>query len=226
MNFVCLFSFCFVLSPKLHRKYAPPRPAPAISTATTTLSTPPIHPTPQVASTSGMPAAVETSKRKFHQLLDNLTKASAPSSTKDSPLAGPKRVRLEPHRRITTPASRLVTSLDTASATPATASGAPEEPNYTPWSHGAFLTRLKTFADVSRWTSKPDAVNEVAWAKRGWVCAGLNTVSCRGGCEKRVVIALRPPRKDSSGAVIEGSEDYSVEIGRHCCCGEVRGGTG
>ena len=55
-------------------------------------------------------------------------------------------------------------------------------------------------------------VNEVAWAKRGWVCAGVNTVACKGGCEKRVVVALRRPRKDEAGKGIPGTEDYSVDI--------------
>lgn len=87
------------------------------------------------------------------------------------------------------------------------------EPNYVPWSHEQFLRRLKTFADLKSWTSKPDAVNEVEWAKRGWVCVDVNTVGCRGGCEQRVVVGLRPGRKDDQGVEIEGSEDYSVEIG-------------
>jgi hypothetical protein len=87
-----------------------------------------------------------------------------------------------------------------------------EEPNYLPWSTDAFLRRLKTFADLSIWTSKPDVINEVIWAKRGWVCVGVNTISCKGGCENRIVVALRPARKDEDGKEIEGSEDYSVDV--------------
>jgi len=74
------------------------------------------------------------------------------------------------------------------------------------------LRRLKTFADLSNWTSKPDPINEVAWAKKGWICVGVNTVACKGGCEQRVVVALRPPRKDEEGKDIAGSEDYSVDV--------------
>lgn len=55
-------------------------------------------------------------------------------------------------------------------------------------------------------------MNEVVWAKKGWVCVGVNTVACKGGCEQRVVVALRPPRKDEEGKNIEGSEDYSVDV--------------
>ena len=38
--------------------------------------------------------------------------------------------------------------------------------------------------------SKPDAINEVQWAKRGWSCVGRETVECMGGCGKRIVVLL------------------------------------
>ncbi|KAF2020892.1 zf-C3HC-domain-containing protein [Aaosphaeria arxii CBS 175.79] len=85
-------------------------------------------------------------------------------------------------------------------------------PNFQPYSQEQFLGRLKTFADVKKWTSKPDAIGEVEWAKRGWVCAGWNTVACKGGCEARVPVRLRPKRKDSDDKEIDMSEDMSVEI--------------
>ncbi|KAF2001902.1 zf-C3HC-domain-containing protein [Amniculicola lignicola CBS 123094] len=85
-------------------------------------------------------------------------------------------------------------------------------PNFAPASQEAFLGRIKTFADVKKWTSKPDAVNEVEWAKRGWICGGWNTVACKGGCEQRVVVRLRPKRKDANGKEIEMSEDMDGEI--------------
>ncbi|KAL9070564.1 MAG: hypothetical protein Q9157_005768 [Trypethelium eluteriae] len=86
------------------------------------------------------------------------------------------------------------------------------QPNYIPWSHDVFLARLKTFADVKLWTPKPDVISEVEWAKRGWVCEGINRVACKGGCECRVVVRLRPKRRDAEGNEVEGSEDYSVEV--------------
>ena len=51
------------------------------------------------------------------------------------------------------------------------------------------------------------------WAKRGWVCEGWNTVACKGGCEQRVVVILRPKRKDKDGKEIDNSEDMSMEVG-------------
>lgn len=85
-------------------------------------------------------------------------------------------------------------------------------PNFQPYNQEQFLGRLQSFADVKRWSTKPDAISEVEWAKRGWTCDAWNTVACRGGCEQRVVIKLRPKRTDANGKEIEMSEDLAVDI--------------
>lgn len=38
--------------------------------------------------------------------------------------------------------------------------------------------------------SKPERINEVEWAKRGWSCVGRDTVRCVGGCSHELVIKL------------------------------------
>ncbi|KAF1911425.1 C3HC zinc finger-like-domain-containing protein [Ampelomyces quisqualis] len=86
-----------------------------------------------------------------------------------------------------------------------------KQPNFQPYSQEQFLSRVKTFADVKKWTTKPDAINEVEWARRGWTCDTWNTVACRGGCEKRVAVKLYPKRKDAAGNAIPMSEDLAVE---------------
>jgi hypothetical protein len=86
-------------------------------------------------------------------------------------------------------------------------------PNFQPHSQEQFLSRVKTFADVKRWTTKPDAINEIEWARRGWSCDTWNTVACKGGCEKRVAVKLYPKRKDANGEAIEMSEDMAVDVG-------------
>lgn len=89
----------------------------------------------------------------------------------------------------------------------------PRKPaNYQPYSQEQFLARLKTFADVKKWTNKPDAIDEVHWAKRGWSCDSWNTVACKGGCEKRLAVRLRPKRKDSNGNEVDMSEDLTAEV--------------
>lgn len=37
---------------------------------------------------------------------------------------------------------------------------------------------------------KPEKVNEVQWARRGWSCVGKERVGCVGGCGKEAVIKL------------------------------------
>ncbi|RMZ73822.1 c3hc zinc finger domain-containing [Pyrenophora seminiperda CCB06] len=85
-------------------------------------------------------------------------------------------------------------------------------PNFQPYSQDQFLERLKTFADVRKWTTKPDAISEVEWAKRGWSCDIWNTVACKNGCENRVAVKLRPKRKDKDGRDVEMSEDVAFDI--------------
>ncbi|KAF2274705.1 zf-C3HC-domain-containing protein [Westerdykella ornata] len=87
-----------------------------------------------------------------------------------------------------------------------------KEPNFQPHSQEQFLGRLKTFADVKKWTNKPEAINEVQWAKRGWVCDTWNTVACKGGCEQRVVVKLYPRRKDHDGKEIDMTEDMIDDV--------------
>ena len=41
----------------------------------------------------------------------------------------------------------------------------------------------------------------------------VNTVACKGGCERRVVVGLREMAVDEEGLEVEGSEDFSGEIG-------------
>ena len=69
------------------------------------------------------------------------------------------------------------------------AAGEKKPPNFTPWDRGKFLERLGTFRYVDKWMSKPDPVNEVQWAKRGWRCVGRERVGC-AGCGKEVVVSL------------------------------------
>jgi hypothetical protein len=71
-------------------------------------------------------------------------------------------------------------------------------PNFAPWSQETFLARLKTFHKVSYWHPKPELIGEVHWAKRGWSCVDVNTVACKGGCERRVVVKL-----DTMGTVVK-----------------------
>ncbi len=60
--------------------------------------------------------------------------------------------------------------------------------SFCPSDREQFLLRLQTFSkSIVDWSPKPDIINEVEWAKRGWFLGAKETVSCVG-CSKRVVI--------------------------------------
>ncbi|KAK7545902.1 C3HC zinc finger-like-domain-containing protein [Phyllosticta paracitricarpa] len=198
-------------------------------------------------------AALTTSKRKFHKILENIS-ASASSTTlhrsRDKhvstvSLAGG--LKEPPSKRSRTSmdsvsvtsgdADRLGTSGSTNSrmATPGSQGRLSlaqraksvrlvgknqdkgkqtqeqrKSPNYTPWNHDAFVERLKTFADVKLWSPKPDKLSEVEWAKRGWICEGFNTVACKGGCEKRIVVKLEPKKGGADEEALDQEVDESL----------------
>ncbi|MCJ1478415.1 hypothetical protein MMC13_007095 [Lambiella insularis] len=177
-----------------------------------------------------MTYALTTTKRKFHRLLDSISNSSTPSLTSKTPFDDSTTTTL-----IESPAKkpRLIrptrpTSAYVSTTTPKT-HGLPEKaqsmrddsrqmsseekknkkPNYTPWDRNDFLERLKTFQDTYNWRDKPEKVNEVQWAKRGWRCVGRNRVAC-AGCGKQAVIILEhdepmPHRSE------EASDDGEVE---------------
>jgi hypothetical protein len=65
---------------------------------------------------------------------------------------------------------------------------------------------LKTFSDVKVWGPKPDCINEVAWARRGWVVSGTNEVGC-GGCGERVLVRLDNRDTDRGDNTSRDGED-------------------
>ncbi|KAE9973907.1 hypothetical protein BLS_003383 [Venturia inaequalis] len=197
---------------------------------------------------------LENSKRKFYNLLDNISTARTESTATLAPEQLNKRTRVtQSSRPLTAPDSdtrpfsassdRVVVRAEQTSATPSPNAkqrpksyapgytpGKPrlrhkqsarlaldgaadrELPNYAPWSHHQFLTRLKTFADVRTWTPKPIGIGEVEWAKRGWTIAAKDTVGCKGGCEKRLLIKIVNEKKDTNGAA-EADDESSWWMG-------------
>ena len=141
-----------------------------------------------------MSYAIETKKRKFDRILEDLV--NRPTSSAGSPprTAVPARNNasttllshdtasdLSKRRRITptsTPASSI-------SCTTSDLSG-----HYLPSSRPAFLQRLETFRHVTRWhIPSTSPINAAAWAKRGWICVETDTVAC-GACKERFHVDL------------------------------------
>lgn len=70
------------------------------------------------------------------------------------------------------------------------------KPKYCPGDRDELLKRLSSFQELTDWTPKPDPVNEIEWAKRGWVCQGKERVRCTL-CNKELVVKLN--RKEVDG---------------------------
>lgn len=181
-----------------------------------------------------MSTALSTSKRKFDKLLQNLTAtpnkrkstsdAVAPA-TKEPPAKRLKALKaaLANREQPSAPSALLIaqnrlragstTSLRSSASKDSLIDRPRKAPNYAPWSQEQFLARLKTFSDVRKWSSKPDRVNEVEWAKRGWICEERNKVACKGGCEKRIVVHLEPRAEEEEGTSGEaGAEDETEGV--------------
>ncbi|KAK4220010.1 zf-C3HC-domain-containing protein [Rhypophila decipiens] len=109
-----------------------------------------------------------------------------------------------------TPSTRGATTISNITLKKWTPSGGTPEPGSTPGREGQLpkycpgdreqlLRRLATFQELTEWAPKPDAVNEVEWAKRGWVCQGKERVRCTL-CSKEIVVKIN--RKEIDGKEI------------------------
>lgn len=183
-----------------------------------------------------MPTALSTTKRKFHKILDSISNASSTSlatshgkynastttlpANMDPPAKKPRIARPTsafgpPSARATAvPRPSTGVSKVTKQAAPSeTLGGKHKTPNFAPWDRRQFLKRLKTYRHVDKWMGKPEKINEVKWAKRGWSCVGKDRVGCVGGCAKEVVITLESSRihKENEEEPLSDDEAYEDE---------------
>jgi hypothetical protein len=149
-----------------------------------------------------MSYAVETKKRKFHRVLESLTKPStAEFSSKKTP-ATPTTARERLPADLSIKKVRLSSQdesdfaavgrsiLKARASSKESSVSSTTRPSFVPWDRERFLERLETFRRVDRWSPKPAAISEVEWAKRGWICTDVSRVSCVGGCGGSVVVKL------------------------------------
>jgi len=174
---------------------------------------------------------MNASKRKFNALLSNFGNKSTTSLPSKSGTNNGSSVELAEselkRRRVSRPTSVLsqVTahvdstsssstktagmahnkSLSLASAGPALT----DAPKYAPWDRVAFLNRLESFKSVTDWTPKPAKVNEVEWAKRGWVCRGQERVRCELCCVE-LFVKLNIKESDGEEAKILNASDIGI----------------
>ena len=175
-----------------------------------------------------MPVALSTTKRKFHKILDSISNASSTSLASHEELRNNnasttslgvnaerpvKKPRPASSALVQSPALRAQLSHSSifrdrkkAPNNPGSMGGEERNlPNFAPWDRGQFLNRLKTFRHVEKWMGKPDLINEVQWAKRGWSCVGKERVKCVGGCGKELFINLENEEKLDEVAQDEAS---------------------
>ncbi|KAK7942438.1 uncharacterized protein PG986_011551 [Apiospora aurea] len=155
---------------------------------------------PTVGSTaSAESAATSTSTRAPVSALT----AELLSKRRRTGVPGSKPVN-EPGATIRTLVSNVTVRKSTSKATENSFSNEP--PRYCPSDRSQLIKRLGTFQELTEWTPKPDKVNEIEWAKRGWICSGKETVRC-SLCNKELVV--NTSKRDSEGkdvSVLAGSE--------------------
>ncbi|KAL5001873.1 C3HC zinc finger-like-domain-containing protein [Aspergillus recurvatus] len=143
-----------------------------------------------------MSYALETKKRKFHRVLESLTKPSNPGSSGQTTSATAQHAPSAKRARLSGRDDSILNSvrkdiLKNARPTSRASSVLSQSrPSFVPWDRECFLERLETFRRVDRWSPKPSAVNEVEWAKRGWICTDVARVTCVGGCGGSVVVKI------------------------------------
>ncbi|KAI5778411.1 C3HC zinc finger-like-domain-containing protein [Geopyxis carbonaria] len=159
--------------------------------------------TPSVSSSPVRPTetTVDLKKRK----LTELPISPRPSVRAVSPTGSTK-------SRITTTSSSL------------RADGGATSASYAPWDRDAFLVRLGTFRYVDKWLAKPAVVNEVAWAKRGWICLEKNRVRCNA-CRREVLVEIESDDEHSEEgkAMVELYESMIITEHDENCLWRRRG---
>ena len=177
-----------------------------------------------------MSYAVESKKRKFHRVLESISKPNASNNVKptSATAAAPdripanlsiKKVRLSNNDNSDLASVRSsILKLPRASNRNASSSSC-KRPTFVPWDRECFLERLETFRRVDRWTSKPAPINEVQWAKRGWICTDVMRVSCISGCGGSVVVKLPDEIDELDGYDAEKVQERSEvrTLSNRCC---------
>ncbi|POR34008.1 mRNA export factor rsm1 [Tolypocladium paradoxum] len=168
---------------------------------------------------------MNATKRKFNALLQGLsnprssTSESSPKSMngdsrRGTSAAASQDALLQKRRRLGFPESTAPTMYSSSPNTVSTISsvvlrrsgtqtgaktGKDALAKYCPGDRDELLKRLATFQELTDWTPKPDRVNEVEWAKRGWICQGKEKVRCVL-CHKELIVKLN--RKEVDGAEV------------------------
>ncbi|BFZ60993.1 hypothetical protein YB2330_002050 [Saitoella coloradoensis] len=120
-------------------------------------------------------------KRKLSELLNSLDSPS-PAST-----------------------PRKVAPISSKEGTPIPKKAAKPGSLYAPYSRELFLERLGMFRPAV-WSFKPSSIDEVAWAKRGWICSGTQKDKVECGVCSQTLLVLAQAQGDVDEEVREATE--------------------
>ncbi|KAK6354896.1 hypothetical protein TWF696_004026 [Orbilia brochopaga] len=189
----------------------PPASSPNRSKDTSAITaTPPKLLYEQPKNNSSLSSLIDESIRKRRrierELARNKAAAAANAMTQDAP---------RPQTPMTNSRASSVAPSGRTSPKPIKVAAA----KYAPWDRGDFLQRLETFRSVSSWSTKPERINEVAWAKRGWVCMqnGKNRVRCTSHCGGELVVKVD---FDGFEVVGDSGDDLDQDIDAEAAQGE------
>jgi len=143
----------------------------------------------------------------------------------------PKKRRVDDDSEVTSPVKFSIRAVSpsgsvrsTLSTVLTTTTDSKAQGSYTPWDRDAFLERLKTFRFVDKWSAKPTAVNEVAWARRGWICFDKNRVRCNTcRAELLVGVELDDEMNEDGRALVERYSSMVVDEHDESCLWRRKG---
>ena len=163
--------------------------------------------------------ALESKKRKFDRLLDTLTDrvGQRPTTTptaRSVSTTSSVRSATGSTAAPTTLRQELIAAAKRRRVTPVGDGNQSLASQYLPSSRPAFLERLETYRHITKWhLPSTIAINAAAWAKRGWICADIDTVSCPV-CLQRVVVDLNITREGKEdGGDVDTEDDHDEESG-------------
>lgn len=151
---------------------------------------------------------MQSTKRRFHQLMQGLSEPSNKSPGGQSCSArADEHDSLQKRRRLgLSPSVSLPKSTNSSPARPHSSNASPKPSRqeihnsasaplakYCPSDRAELLRRLGTFQEITDWTPKPDHLSDIHWARRGWICKGKDRVRCVL-CQKELVVRLSPDK--------------------------------
>lgn len=153
-----------------------------------------------------MSYAIESKKRKFDRILESLTDGSfskTQPAEADTSLNVRKNVSGSRVSSLDSLKRRRITPTLSKSTSHTSLLG-----HYLPSSRAAFLERLETFRHITKWhIPSTISINAAEWAKRGWICADVDTVSC-SSCLERVTVDLTISAREET----ENAEEENPSI--------------